>query len=95
MTPPAGPDCRVRTGVALASATGTIPPPELITVTPHSMPPEARRRSRFSKYAPITGLTYASITTVLERSYSLISGRISLEVETGTSGQTRVMTSRA
>ena len=83
-TPPAGPDNTVRTGSRAADLTAVIPPLDCITKILLFRLLECARRARFSKYFCMTGCKYAFTTTVLVRSYSRNSGRISWETEIGT-----------
>ena len=83
-TPPAGPESTVRTGSRAAEASAVIPPLDCIKKMLLFPLLECAQRAKFSKYFCTTGCRYAFSTTVLMRSYSRNSGKISWDTETGT-----------
>ena len=82
-TPPAGPESTVRTGSRAADVSAVIPPLDCIKKMLLFPLLECARRAKFSKYFCTTGCRYAFTTTVLVRSYSRNSGKISWETEMG------------
>ena len=81
--PPAGPDSTVRTGSRAAVARAVIPPLDCITKMDDFRSPAIRSRD-LSRYCFMVGCRYALTATVLIRSYSRNSGRISCDTDSGT-----------
>ena len=93
MTPPAGPDSTRCTGCSFADATVIAPPPERVSRKCPPNLPCSRLPSSVSRYVVVIGLTYASITAVLVRSYSRYSRLSRCESVTETSGHSSRSTS--
>ena len=94
-TPPAGPDRTVKSGASLACVTVIAPPPDRITWNAPWKPFCSSPPCRSSRYRPSTGLMYPSSTAVLVLSYSRYSRAISEPTDTGISGYSPTMKSRA
>ena len=84
-TPAAGPELTIFTGLNAASPQSVIPPDAVITRI-DEIPASVILSSRFLRYGDMTGFSPASMTTVLVRSNSRISGETSEETDTKTPG---------
>ena len=88
MTPAAGPDSTMNTGLTRAALNVKTPPLLcMISISP-SRPASCKRSSMLERYRSTMGRTPALMTVVLARKYSRNSGATSEESETTASGKT-------
>ena len=88
LTPPAGPDSTVCTGLLHADSRLIRPPSDRTTWIGARTCAAASPSRTFVRYRSSVGATYAFMSVVTVRSYSRNSGRISDEIDTGRSGAT-------
>ena len=79
MTPAAGPENSAVTGLRRMPVLGRRPPLDCMRLKLPEKPRDARWRSNRSRYSEITGCTWAAMTVVEARSYSLNSGAVADE----------------
>ena len=86
ITPAAGPESTVRTGLSAADPAVVVPPFDCMMWTSEDRPSAEMPSSSRRRYLRMTGATYALMAVVLIRSYSLNSGSTSCESTTTESG---------
>src|SRR5699024_879194 len=79
ITPPAGPESIVLTGIFVAASVLIMPPFDCIIYNSSIMLISFKYLSKYSKLYFIFGMTYPLSTAVLVLSYSLISGKTSVD----------------
>ena len=94
MTPAAGPDSTMNTGLERAASKVSTPPLLCITSSCPASPASRSRVSMLERYRSTMGRTPALTRVVLARKYSRNSGATSEESETTASGNTSWMISR-
>jgi hypothetical protein len=94
ITPPTGPDSTRWIGTRCACANVVVPPFDCIEYVGQASPICESSRSSVDKYRDVVGFTYAFITAVFVRSYSLHCCVISCESVTDASGSIDARISR-